>query len=484
MASEWYAWEGGGIAQRGDAGTSRASRIQGDIIVDSGTFQQAKVKGPLDLDNGGVVTAAAAYPAAANQRGTFDSNGLKFYNASNTQTSGINQDGSGFFGTGATAITWNSAGVLTVPAASIGSLTIANVGGGVFGGTYTSSAAGARIELSVAGGYKQYDATTLRSALLPDGSGFLGSSGGTSATAALSWSTAGGSVTIKNTLTIGAGGKIIDADGSYWDQSGIQLSGTGAAGDNIGWWTSGVLRASVNSSSTQMTIGASSGVDMHLFARGADPSITLTSAGIALLAAGFTPSSAVFETTNMRVRFGGRIYPGDGTTSPSQSTRYISDNGAQTFVSADVLIGGKVYPNNQATRFFSDNGTQLTTSAALVVGGNLYPSGQTARWFYDTGTYLATNSTAGLVVGGSIFPSNQTYRAFTDDGANLSLQTNTLQITGSSGAAGINFTNIANGGSASTWSSFTVANIPDKSAAYLKVSIGGTNYRVPFYGDS
>lgn len=39
------------------------------------------------------------------------------------------------------------------------------------------------------------------------------------------------------------------------------------------------------------------------------------------------------------------------------------------------------------------------------------------------------------------------------------------------------------GGSASNWSSFTTANVPNQSAGYFLIQIAGVNYRVPIYAN-
>jgi hypothetical protein len=68
-----------------------------------------------------------------------------------------------------------------------------------------------------------------------------------------------------------------------------------------------------------------------------------------------------------------------------------------------------------------------------------------------------------------------------------SIQSNGIAIGGMLGISSgntINFVSPGTGGSATSWSGFTSANIPDKSAGYFKIQIAGTNYRVPFYADA
>lgn len=94
--------------------------------------------------------AATTFPATG-ARVQINSSGLWGYSAGVTTTFKLNTDGSGEIGTGSNKITWSTAGVVVVPAAVIGSLTIANVGSGVVGGTYKTGAGTTRLELSSTG---------------------------------------------------------------------------------------------------------------------------------------------------------------------------------------------------------------------------------------------------------------------------------------------------------------------------------------------
>ena len=71
----------------------------------------------------------------------------------------------------------------------------------------------------------------------------------TSTTVDLNQGTVGG-MTIDGTLTLGSGGKIVDADGSYWDQSGITLVSSGSFGDVITWYAGASLAGSIYATST------------------------------------------------------------------------------------------------------------------------------------------------------------------------------------------------------------------------------------------
>lgn len=131
---------------------SGTSVVNGTITADKliVTELEAVTASTGDLNVTGSITAAASFPAVA-ARIVINSTGLAGYNSTPTQTFGLNVDGSGFIGVGATAMSWTTGGVLTVPVASIGSLTIASVGGGVLGGTYQTATSGAHINISTTG---------------------------------------------------------------------------------------------------------------------------------------------------------------------------------------------------------------------------------------------------------------------------------------------------------------------------------------------
>lgn len=111
-----------------------------------------------DLNVTGTVKLAASFPAVG-QRIDLSSTGILGYNSGVTNTYKLNTDGSGFVGVGGTAMSWTTAGVVTIPVASIGSLTIAAVGGGVLGGIYQTATVGQHINLSTSG-IVAYNATS------------------------------------------------------------------------------------------------------------------------------------------------------------------------------------------------------------------------------------------------------------------------------------------------------------------------------------
>ena len=225
----------------------------------------------------GSFTAAASYPALTGARVVISSAGVKGYNASDAQTFNLLVDGSGFIGIGTSKVSWNTSGVVTVPAAAISSLTIADVGSGTFnnnfdagtgrvragtalqrveitsaglaayntGGTQTfllsasdgslthtgvhtirNAASGARVELSNVG-LRGYNSSGIQTFGLStsDGSGFLGVSGG-----GFSWNSSG-TVVINGSLLVGSS---VTADK-------LTVSSLSAISANLGTITAGTI---------------------------------------------------------------------------------------------------------------------------------------------------------------------------------------------------------------------------------------------------
>ena len=141
-----------GMSQNGPVWMDGVSVIDGTITADKLIVNslEAITTSTGSLNVTGTATLAASFPATG-QRIELNSAGVKGYNSSLVNTFKLNTDGSGFVGVGATAMSWTTAGVVTIPVASIGSLTIAAVGGGVLGGTYQTAATGAHINLSTTG---------------------------------------------------------------------------------------------------------------------------------------------------------------------------------------------------------------------------------------------------------------------------------------------------------------------------------------------
>jgi hypothetical protein len=328
-------------------------------------------------------------------------------------TAGVTTSQIGFSSSGSVRIWSGSDTPSAAPfqVSSSGGLTATSV-------TLKSSSGTARVELTSANGLSVYDSGgTLRARQSIDGSGFLGSTDGLSTSAAVRWTTAGvatinasqittgslafasggtmngasvtgtfgnsggtlnlGALTVAGTLTLGSGGKITDADGSYWDQSGLVLKSGGVFGDSIKWTNAGADAGSIFPVSGSLVIAGTSSY----------PEIQLRT--------NYLDSSANrLRVNSTGVQMGAKLFPGF-TGDATQSTYYI-DAGASGIISNGIGIGG-------------------------MLG-------------------ISSGNTINLIAPGT-------------------------------------------GGSSANWSTFTVANIPDKSAGYFLIQIAGTNYRVPIYAN-
>lgn len=396
-----------GRALNGPLWLSGASVVDGTVTADkiSVNTLEAVTTNTGTLNVTGTITAAASYPATG-ARVQLNSTGLVGYSSGVNTTFKLNTDGSGEIGTGANKITWNTSGVVVIPAALITSLTIASVTSGNFGGTYASgssnpkfqlsstslvafdasgnetfkilastgavtatgsftvqsAASGARVVLSNAGGVEGYNSGGTRTFFVnaATGAGQMGagtnsmswdSSGNVSIggvalssgkitashlsvstlsaiTANLGTVTAGSinaaSVTVSNitatnissgalgsggsginiggtnglgvngTLLIGSGGKIQDADGSVWDQTGITLVSAGSAGDCIQWKVSTSIIGSVFADSTTLYMQASGTKSLYLSA-GFQPAFELAYASHAILSLGDSAGVSQFK---------------------------------------------------------------------------------------------------------------------------------------------------------------------------------------------
>ncbi|MCZ7575746.1 MAG: hypothetical protein M5U18_01230 [Dehalococcoidia bacterium] len=238
------------------------------------------------------------------------------------------------------------------------------------GATIKSGAGNARAELTAVNGVSVYDSGgTVRGRLSTDGSGFLGSTNGLSTGAAVRWTSAGaatinadaittgtinaGTITVSNlnatnlttgtlgnggsgiglggtnglsisgNLTLASGGKIIDADGSYWDQNGIVLKSGGVFGDSIKWQVSGVDKGSIYASVNDVVLNFPSGGS--IYAGSSDAGIVY---GGGSLRAG---TAYTWGTA--------KHYPGYGTNG-QQFTYYIEGGGAGAIITNGIGIGG------------------------------------------------------------------------------------------------------------------------------------------------
>lgn len=374
----------------------------------------------------GSFTAAASYPALTGARVVISSAGVKGYNASDAQTFNLLVDGSGFIGIGTSKVSWNTSGVVTVPAAAISSLTIADVGSGTFnnnfdagtgrvragtalqrveitsaglaayntGGTQTfllsasdgslthtgvhtirNAASGARVELSNVGlrGYNSSGVQTFGLST-SDGSGFLGVSGG-----GFSWNSSG-SVTINGSLLVSS--TITSDKLNVGTLSAISANaGTITAGTiSAGTVTTGTLAAdrisggsvggSFNLGGASMTLNSTGTISWGSsgsYISSSKISIQSTSfgGGIEFKDSGGTPRGSIF-CASTDVDFSGRSGNGGMLVSATQTLVYDT---AQISISSQgplYLSGGNV---SSAVYLYSDGNidVQLGDSAGADV---------------------------------------------------------------------------------------------------------------------
>jgi hypothetical protein len=286
-----------------------------------------------------------------------------------------------------------TSGTLTSPSISAATIT----GTTIVGQTIKTATSGARVELDASGVWQYNSGGTVVARIATDGTGYLGASNQvswssttasmnadrlTTGTVGSGGSLALGSLSVSGTLTLGSGGKIIDADGSEWNQNGIILKGVAnTAGDSITW-----------KNSTGSTVGS--------------------------------------------------IYP-------NGSAGLVIDSGNFATGAPSTWTGSAMRIIGNAANFYIGN-----TSGKVQADVPIYPGYTSVQgsYYIDAGGIISN----GIGIGGML---------------------------GISSGNTINFISPTNGGSASNWSTFTVANIPDKSAGYFVIQIGGTNYRVPFYAN-
>jgi uncharacterized coiled-coil protein SlyX len=204
------------------------------------------IRADLGTITAGTITGVLVRTAASGARVEMSTpNGLRTINSGGTTTAQLNVDGSGFFGVGGSAISWNTAGAVTVPGTLIAgdiigntfktgtsgwrveigpSLTGATVlrytngtdtrlslsqtgdlelTGTITGSTIQTSASGARVVMSAVGGFQSINASSqIRAHFRVDGSGFVGLHP-TYGTANYLWWNSTGGLTFEGTTVTG-----------------------------------------------------------------------------------------------------------------------------------------------------------------------------------------------------------------------------------------------------------------------------------------
>lgn len=158
-------------------------------------------------------------------------------------------------------------------------------------------------------------------------------------------------LTVTGTITLGSGGSIVDADGSFWDQTGINLKGTGTFGDTLKWTTgagAGTTRGVITASASGMWVAhqgatnpgtiqlADGAVSFYFGGAGMGTTLLLGIINTWAVDAGDGPIAFTIggntvlslAETNRAATFGGRLYPGTG--SATQANNYLFSSTANT----------------------------------------------------------------------------------------------------------------------------------------------------------
>lgn len=491
-----------GRAMDGPLWLSGTSVLNGTITADKLTVSSLEavtaVTGSLNVT--GNIIAAAIYPATSGERVLINSTGIATINASDVETARLDVDGSGFIGIGTSKISWTAGGAVTVPAAAISALTIADIGSGTFnsnfdagtgrvragtalqrvelvaagliaydaGGTETfrvsssdgslsmtgvfsmkNAAIGSRVEMANVG-LRAYNSggTQTFGISSSDGSGFLGTGG------VLTWSSAG---------TVVVNGSVL-ATGSVTANK-LLVSTLSAISADMGTITAGTISAGTVNASV-ITTGTLNGALL-----GAS---TVSNSAIDSMSASKIDTGTLSAAT-ITLGTGGSITDGDGSTWDSTGFTLIGTS----------VVGDQLKSN-------TSGGTRIWT----IEG---YNSGGVSRGYFRAGSSgaflsVSTNTSEGA----ALTAANGTYQFYAyNSGTGMGSSTNFAAVGASAfevqigstqylvvQSGGVRFANHTVGGSAASWSTFSTANIPDKSAGYVVWYINGVACRFPFYANS
>lgn len=397
-----------GAILNGPLWLSGASILNGTVNADKLVVNtlEAITTSTGTLNVTGNITAAAAFPAVA-ARIVINSSGLYGYQSDGvTTTFKLNVDGSGEIGTGASKASWTSVGVLSIPAASITSLTIANINTGVLGGTYTTSASTAKISLSTSGitatdssGNTTFNMVASSGAVTIAGS-FTVQSAASGARVVISNAggmegyNAGGTRTFFVNAATGAGQLGAGTNNISWDSSGnasiggvalssgkitasgLSVSTLSAITADMGTITAGSITASLITTGTLTAARISGGSLAGGYTVPSGQPITYDSGGTAgdvvvFKYSGTTKGSIYADASYVHLGYtsGAKVYVSSTTaslTSDSTGTHYIAINSGVP----GVWTTEKFYPgdgtSSQATRYILADGTNLRLATAAL----------------------------------------------------------------------------------------------------------------------
>lgn len=455
-SNQGISWDASGVVSIGGVSFSGGKIQAGSLSVST----LSAITADLGTITAGTITSATFRSSASNPKAQMDTSGFASYDASGNQRVALSNTGSGWLGSSST-LSWTTAGAVTIAGWTAnstsftgGSVTLASDGNITVGTsnnvvrmsttdasnrfwighatstsapfrvtstgavtiegssafTIQSASSGSRVALSAANGLRIFNAGTLRAELAADGSGFLGSTDGTSVNAAISWTTGGtatinasritvgtmtfgssgtinttGSIsgtlgninlanlTVTGNITLGSGGKIIDNDGSYWDQDGIVFFSPGTLGDTLIWrysgWSSNrpnsYIQSAGSSTFTQLFVGSAYG-NGSAFSNNITMSFTANSSdGILDIFGDPTTHPA---TVSSGAQTGIRIRAND-TNTTSLVSAYVHGRGIMDLEYTDyrAKFGGRIFPGNagfQTTGYFAWDGSNIITAGA------------------------------------------------------------------------------------------------------------------------
>lgn len=335
-----------------------------------------------DLNITGNLVAAAAFPATG-ARVEINSSGLWGYSGAATTTFKLNTDGSGEIGTGSNKVTWNTSGVVNIPAAVISSLTIAAIGGGTMGGTYQTNSGTSRIDISTTGivayasGVETFRLNGTTGAMTATGSFTVKSAASgarveISSAGGIAGYNAGGTQTFLLNAATGAGQLGAGSNYISWDSSGnASIGGVALSG--------GKITASHMSVSTLSAISANLG--------------TITAGTIN----GGTINASVITTGTLAAD---RISGGSVGGSFNLGGANITVNSTGVITNADGDTWG---PNGITLKSAGSFGDSIKWQVSGVDKGSIYASSSSIVLAYPSGFVQSLGSSSFLVDGGTAF---------------------------------------------------------------------------------
>ena len=333
----------------GGAVTATSASITGAITATSGSLQTLSVDGTLTMGASGLFRTGSS-----TTRAEMDNTGFYLYQAGSTRLP-LLATGAGALGINATypsgVIAWTAAGALTVGGFTVTDTLLSSGTGGSFvtmssgstafsagGGTPSSApfrvtSGGALTSATLTGAITASSLSITGTASFSGGTLTLPNGGSiTSTTVDINGSGGGSPGTMSNlnidgTITLATGGKIIDADGSFWDQSGIVLVSSGSYGDAIRWRTSGSDKGTIYTNASTMIVaqGASGAIGA---------SLSLGSTDWQLVDTGTTGG---LKSSSGNIQTNGRFYP--GLSGSYQSPQYL-ENTVGAFNFGGMTVGG------------------------------------------------------------------------------------------------------------------------------------------------